>query len=171
MIKLGKINLVTRPKILINFLIYTLLPKLSTILFFFILPFVSKNLTLNDYAIYGLVSAYLLIFQFFTILGQNVVLQNSFFVFKNHFHLIWSRSFGLMTLAGILSSIILSFLLYFTLYDKFNGYFFVVISCLTIYLILSPIDTIAATYFILREDPLPFTIISLIGGLFSTFVF
>ncbi len=161
----------TKKKIFFNLLIYTLLPKLSTISFLFILPFVSKNLSLNDYAIYGLVSAYLLIFQFITILGQNVVLQNSFFDFKKNFHLIWSRSFGLMTLAGFLSSIVLSLVLYFTLYEKFNGYFFTVIICLSIYLTLSPIDTIAASFFVLTEKPLPFTITSLVGGILSTLVF
>ena len=160
-----------KKKIALNLFVYTLLPKLSSVLFIFILPFVSHNLTLSDYAIYGLISAYLLLFQFLTILGQNVVLQNSFFESKSTFHLVWSRSFGLMTLAGFLSSILLSFVLYFTLYDEFNGYFIIVIICLTIYLTLSPIETISSTFFVLTEQALPYTITSLISGLIATFVF
>ena len=158
-------------KVIFNFFVYSILPKLSSVLFIFILPFVSHNLTLNDYAIYGLVSAYLLLFQFLTILGQNVVLQNSYFEFNNTFHLVWSRSFGLMTVAGFFSSILLSFILYFSLYDKFNGYFFIVILSLTVYLTLSPIDTVSSTFFVLSDNPLPYTITSLVSGIVATLVF
>jgi O-antigen/teichoic acid export membrane protein len=160
-----------RRKIVFNLFVYTILPKLSSVLFIFILPFISQNLTLNDYAVYGLLSAYLLLFQFLAILGQNVVLQNSYFEYKNTFHLVWARSFGLMTLAGFLASILLSFVLYFTLYDKFNGYFIVVVISLSIYLTLSPIETVASTFFVLTEQALPYTITSLVSGLIATFVF
>lgn len=150
---------------------YTILPKLSTISFFFILPFVSKDLSLEDYAIFGIISAYLLVFQFLVIAGQNVVLQNSFFEYKDKFHLVWSRSFGLMTLSGIFSSLLISLLLFFTLRIQLAENLNIVIISLSLFLVLSPMDTIAGTFFVLKERPFVYSFVSLINGVTTVLVF
>lgn len=158
-------------KYLINIIVYTILPKLPTISFFFILPFVSKYLTLDDYAVFGLVSAYLLVFQFLVISGQNVLLQNSFFELKHKFHLVWSRSFGLMTLSALVSASILTLILFLTLKNELGANFKLTVSCLSLFLILSPIDTVASTFFVLKERPLIYSLISLLNGAVSVSVF
>lgn len=159
----------SKRKIFIHSVIYTILPKVSIITSLLVLPLISPYLTLEDYGIYGVLMSYVGVFQMLIGLGQVVLLQNSYFSYKNKYKLIWRRSFAIMILAGIFSSILLALILNFTLADKLGNNLFIVIVLMSIYLILSPLDSIVINYFTLQENPIPYAIVMGIIGFITTF--
>jgi O-antigen/teichoic acid export membrane protein len=160
----------SKRKIVIHSVIYTILPKISVITALLILPLISPYLTLEDYGLYGILMSYVSVFQMLIGLGQVVLLQNSFFSYKNNYKLIWRRSFAIMILAGIFSSILLALLLNFTLADKLGSNLLIIIVLMSIYLILTPLDSIVINYYTLQENPIPYAIIMGIIGFITTFV-
>jgi len=160
----------SKKKIFIDSLIYTILPKVSFIAALLILPWITPYLTLKDYGIYGLLMAYITIFQIVMILGQNILLQNSFFTHPDKYKLVWRRSFAIMTLAGLTSCIIFGLILYFTLLDQLRDNGLKVFIMVSIYLILSPIDTIIVNYYVLKEKPLPYAYGAALTGLTTSLV-
>jgi O-antigen/teichoic acid export membrane protein len=151
-------------------LIYTILPKIYVFANLLITPLVSPYLTLNDFGIYGLLMAYLSVFQILINLGQNVVLQNSFFEYKHHYVLLWRRVFGMMIIAGAACAVIFSFILYYTMGAKIGANFWPVCTMVSVYLMFSPIETMAVNYYVLHERSLPFAICSIIVGSFSVII-
>lgn len=162
--------IISKRKIFIHSVIYTILPKVSIISSLLVLPLISPYLTLEDYGIYGVLMSYVGVFQMLIGLGQVVLLQNSFFSYKNKYKLIWRRSFAIMILAGILSSVLLALLLNFTLADKLGNNLFIVIVLMSIYLILTPLDSIVINYFTLQENPIPYAIVMGVIGFIATFI-
>ncbi len=156
-----------KKRLLRNTLIYTLVPKSYFIFTLISTPLISPYLTLNDFGIYGLIVAYLNIFQILVLLGQNVVLQNAFFDYKQKYSHIWRRCFGLMMVAGIISSIILGLILYINMANVIGHNFTPVVLMLSLFLIFSPIEIIATNYYVLHEKPLPFAICSFLTGFIS----
>lgn len=148
----------SKKRVLIDTVIYTVLPKLSFIVALLILPWISPYLTLEDYGIYGLLISYIAIFQIFIGLGQVVLLQNSFFTHKRHYKLVWRRSFALMILAGIISSVIFAVIVKFTIVDKLGSNFIPIVIMVAIYLALTPFDSIVINYYTLKEKALPYAL-------------
>lgn len=159
--------IVSKRKVVRDTLIYTLLPKISVFANLLILPIISPYLTLTDYGLYGLIIAYLSIFQIVITLGQNVVLQNSFFEYGKNYKKIWRRSFGLMIMAGIVSALIFSIVVSLSLSSQMGQDSFIVCLLISLYLIFSPIETIAVNYFVLHEKPLPYALCLSIVGVIS----
>ncbi|WP_448699643.1 oligosaccharide flippase family protein [Mucilaginibacter sp. AW1-3] len=159
---------ISKRKIFRDSLIYTILPKVSFAASLLILPLISPYLTLQDYGIYGLVMAYVSIFQIVIVLGQNILLQNSFFTHRENYKLVWKRSFGLMIMAGLVSSIILSLIIYLTFIDKLGNNWLAVLIMVSTYLILSPIDIIVVNYYVLKEKALPYAYGAALTGLITT---
>ncbi|MES2394583.1 MAG: hypothetical protein V4549_01185 [Bacteroidota bacterium] len=151
-------------------LIYTFLPKISIVGSLLILPLITPYLTLEDYGMFGLLMAYVVIFQVFVVLGQHVLLHNSFFTHKTSYKLIWKRSFGLMTIAGLLNSLIFSVILYFTMKDELGENWIFVLVMVSLYFTLSPIDTIVYSYYVLKEKALPYAYGAGLTGIITTFV-
>ncbi len=141
---------------IVDTLVYTVLPRLSFVASLFILPFISPYLTLEDYGIYGQLISYIALFQIFIGLGQVVVMQNSFFTHKENYKLVWRRSFAIMCFAGLLSSIVLAFILKVTVFKNSDDNFLPTIAATTIYLILNPLDSVVVNYYTLKEKSLPY---------------
>jgi O-antigen/teichoic acid export membrane protein len=160
----------SKRKIFTDSLIYTVLPKVSFIASILILPWVTPYLTLEDYGIYGLLMAYITIFQIVMVLGQNILLQNSFFTYKSNYKMIWKRSFAIMVLGGLISCIIFGFILYFILQGKLNGNASIIYMLVSIYFLLSPIDTIVINYYVLKEKSLSYAYGAALSGLITTLV-
>lgn len=158
----------SKRKIFIHSVIYTILPRVSVITTVLILPFISPYLTLEDYGVYGILMSYVGVFQMFIGLGQVILLQNSFFSHKKSYILIWRRSFAIMVLAAILSSILLALLLNFHLADKLGNNLFYVIIMMSVYLILTPLDSIIINYYTLNENPIPYASIMAVIGFITT---
>lgn len=161
---------ISKKKFIADSLIYIFLPKVSVLASIIILPLISPFLTLEDYGLYGLILAYVSIFQIALILGQNVILQNSYFDYKNKFFLVWQRCFGIMTIGAILSSVIFFLILYFTLQSELKDSWLLVGFLITVFLVLSPLDTIAVSYFVLKGKSLPFAYGSALSGLIGVVV-
>ena len=160
----------SKRKIFIDSLIYTILPKVSFIAALLILPWITPYLTLKDYGVYGLLMAYITIFQTVMILGQNILLQNSFFTYQDKYKLVWRRSFAIMIIAGLASCIIFGLILYFTLLDKLGDNSLKIFIMVSIYFILSPIDTVVVNYYVLKEKSLPYAYGSALTGLTTTLI-
>jgi O-antigen/teichoic acid export membrane protein len=157
-------------KIIIDALVYIILPKLSFIASLLILPWISPYLTLEDYGIFGLLMSYITVFQVFIGLGQVILLQNSFFTHKKHYKLVWRRSFGLMIFVAILCIFFFSLLLNLTIADKLGNKFLFIIFLVSIYLLLSPLDSILINFYSLKEKSFPYALGMGIVGLISTIV-
>jgi O-antigen/teichoic acid export membrane protein len=161
---------ISKRKVFLDSIIYTLLPKVSFIASLLILPWVTPYLTLKDYGIYGLLMAYITLFQIAMVLGQNVLLQNSFFSHKSNYKLVWRRSFAIMIIAGILSSCVFGLIFYFNLQYKIGSNSLSVFVLICIYLILSPLDTIVINYYVLKEKSLPFAFGAALSGVITTII-
>lgn len=159
-----------KKKLLVHTLLYTILPKLPTLASFFILPFITPYLTLNDFGKYGLIMAYYAAFTMFVTLGQNVVLQNAFFEYGKNYNLVWNRSYGIMSIGSIMMSIILAVIFFFLLGQSFNAEFIIVTIMFSLALICSPIDTIAQVFYVMKEKPLPLAIRSILMGILNAII-
>jgi len=159
-----------RKKLIINTLLYTVLPKLPVLASLFVLPLITPYLTLNDYGRYGLIIAYYSAFAMFVTLGQNVILQNSYFEHGKYFNLVWSRAYGIMTAGSIFISIILAVIFFFLLGSRFSSEYWLVTGMFVIALLCSPIDTIAQVFYVMREQPMPLAIRSIIMGILNATV-
>lgn len=155
-------------KTLIDAVLYTFLPKISFVASLLILPFISPYLTLADYGIYGLLMSYVGVFQMLIGLGQVVVLQNTFFTYKSKHKLIWRRSYALMIIAAVISSIILCLIIKFTLADLLGKNFLLITIMLSIYLIFTPLESLIVNYYTLREKALPYAYTMGIIGVITT---
>lgn len=155
-------------KLLIDTLVYIILPKMSFIASILILPWISPFLTLNDYGIYGLLISYISVFQVLIGLGQVILLQNSYFSLATKYKLVWRRSFGLMMLFSLISILFFIILVKFTLADRLSDNIEIVIILISIYFILSPIDSIIINFYSLREQSIPYAVGMGIIGLITT---
>ncbi|SIO49086.1 oligosaccharide flippase family protein [Chitinophaga niabensis] len=154
----------SKKKIIKDTLIYTILPKISVFAHLLVMPIISPYLSLNDYGIYGLLVAYLSVWQILITLGQNIVLQNSFFEQRDNYAPTWRSSFGLMILGGVICSLIFTAIIYFTMLDKIGSNWIWVCLMMGFNLILCPIETIAVNYYVLHEKSFPYAICSTIVG-------
>lgn len=154
----------SKKKIIKDTLIYTILPKISVFAHLLVTPLVSPYLTLNDFGIYGLLIAYLSVWQILITLGQNIVLQNSFFEQRDNYAPTWRSSFGLMILGGLICSLIFTAIIYFTMLDKIGSNWILICVMMGFNLIFSPIETIAVNYYVLHEKSFPYAICSTIVG-------
>jgi O-antigen/teichoic acid export membrane protein len=152
-------------KVVRDAVIYTVLPKVSFIASLLILPVITPYLTLEDYGIYGLLMAYVSVFQIAITLGQNILLQNSFFTHKGSYKLVWNRCFGLMIIGGLICSFIFFIILYFTIMKKLGNNSTTVLISMGVYLTLSPLDIIVVNYYVLKEKALPYAYGAGLNGL------
>jgi O-antigen/teichoic acid export membrane protein len=155
-------------KLLIDTLVYIVLPKLSFIASILILPWISPFLTLDDYGIYGLLISYVSVFQVLIGLGQVILLQNSYFSLASKYKLVWRRSFGLMILFSLVCVLFFLILINYTLADRLSYNIEIVTILFSIYLILSPIDPIIINFYSLKEQSIPYAIGMGIIGLITT---
>lgn len=92
-------------KIFGNTLAFGIIPKIPTAINVIILPIITPYLTLDDYGIWGIVSAYCSFFVCLAPLGFNVHLTNSFFEVKK-WKIYWGHIFYLLLLSGVICSVL-----------------------------------------------------------------
>jgi len=158
-------------KIIYKAILFTLALRFPQIVNILILPLITPFLTLKDYGVFGLISAYLIIFQILVPLGLPVVLQNTYFEKKETFNQLWANMYGLMTLFSIIMSILCCVTLYLIIPSEESSNYFLLAFLLSGYLILSPIETIATNFFVLKGKPYPIlyrsVLTALIAGMIS----
>lgn len=160
----------SKKKIILDSLVYTLLPKLSFIASLLVLPWISPYLSLEDYGIYGILISYITLLQIFVGLGQNVILQNSFFTHGNHYKLIWRRSYAIMIFGGVVSTLVFAALLFFTLSQKLGANAWPIFFMTSVYFMLTPIDTIIINYYTLKEKSFAYAYGAALNGVITTLV-
>ncbi len=88
-----------------NTLAYGIIPKIPTLINVILLPIITPYLTLDDYGIWGVVSAYCELFLCIAPLGLHIHLTNLFFEVRN-WRIYWGHIFFLMLFSGIICSTI-----------------------------------------------------------------
>lgn len=156
-------------KIFGNTFAFGVIPKIPTLINFFILPIITPYLTLDDYGIWGVVSAYCNFFVCLAPLGLNVHLTNSFFEVKQ-WRIYWGHIFYLLLLSGVLCSIlyigfIMAELRYVTVWTRF---LIAISSCGPI--LLFGTSTISSHLYPLLSKPLPLVMRNLVASLCSIIV-
>lgn len=92
-------------KIFGNTLAFGVIPKIPTAINLIILPIITPYLTLDDYGIWGVISAYCSFFVCLAPLGLNIHLTNSFFEVKK-WKIYWGHIFYLLLVSGLICSIL-----------------------------------------------------------------
>jgi O-antigen/teichoic acid export membrane protein len=157
-------------KVIIDSLIYTLLPKLSFIVSIISLPWISPFLTLKDYGIFGILISYISIFQTIISFGQNIIIQNSYFTHNNKYKLVWNRSFAIMIIIALIMSILFYLSCLIFLNKLLNDKFALVFILSTIYFILIPFEVISQHYFILKQKSIQYSIGLSISGIIGSII-
>lgn len=153
-------------KIFGNALAFGVIPKIPTLINILILPIITPYLTLNDYGIWGIVSAYSSFFVCLAPLGLNVHLTNSFFEVRK-WKIYWGHIFYLLLLSGVICSLFYIGLILAELnYVPFNTRFLIaILSCGPI--LLFGTGTISSHLYPLLSQPLPLVLRNLIASLCS----
>lgn len=148
-------------------LIYGMANQVPKIAGVFILPFITKDLTENDYGIYGIVLAYSSSIEILATLGLRVSLLNSFYKAGKRFRVFWSQLYGFL-LTWMIPYLLLHFTIIYaalpaistnrvliSILSASSGFFF------------GPVSLIGALYFQLNERPMRVAVISSATGLMT----
>lgn len=147
-----------------NTLAYGVIPKIPTLINVFLLPVITPFLTLEDYGIWGVVSAYCSFFVSLAPLGLNVHLTNSFFEVKK-WRIYWGHILYLLLLSGLFCSILyIGFILAELRYVSFNMRLLIAIFSCGPILLFAP-STISSHLYPLLSKPLPLVIRNLAASL------
>jgi len=151
--------------------IYAIGPQVPKIISFLLLPILTKYLGPNDYAVNGIVFAYVALFDVFKDLGLSIVLNNSFFKFNNKYTFIWNKIFAFLKIWMVIFSLIVFVFLWFV-FPKYAESNKIIILLIIVFPIafFEPYSYIGRYYFQLNKKPLPFVLTSIIGSLTSLIV-
>lgn len=101
-----------------NSFIYGLIPQISKVASFFVLPLITPFLTKNDYGVIGVLDVYIGLYSALQFLGFNVVITNSIINHPQHYKMIWRQLYGFLLIWSIIYIIILGLVIYFTIPDE-----------------------------------------------------
>ena len=160
-------------QILANSIWYGIIPKLTVVINLILLPVITPFLTPFDYGIIGIITAYSGLIGLIAILGLNIHLTNSFYVYGPNFRKVWGRILGLLLLSGFLFAAIYGTILFFALTQISGAMKLIVIICACIPIALTANVTLAQHYYTLIYKPRPLVLRNLaasVAGLLITFV-
>lgn len=151
-------------KIFGNTLAFGIIPKIPTAINILLLPVITPYLTLDDYGIWGIVSAYCNFFVCLAPLGLNVHLTNSYFEVKK-WKIYWGHIFYLLLLSGIVCSVIyIGFIMIELRYvPAWTRFLIAISSCGPI--LLFGTGTISSHLYPLLSKPLPLVLRNLTASL------
>lgn len=149
-----------------NTLAYGIIPKIPTVINVLILPIITPYLTLDDYGIWGIISAYSGFFVSLAPLGLHIHLTNSYFEVKK-WKIYWGHIFFLFLMSGLICSVIyIGFILLELKYVPFNTRLLIAIaSCSPI--LLFGTSTVSSHLYPLLSKPLPLVLRNLTASLCS----
>lgn len=152
-------------EILVNTIWYGVIPKLSTVINVLLLPFITPYVTLFDYGVYGVLTSYTGIVTLIAVLGLNIHLTNSYYVYKNNFRKVWGRILFILLLSGTFCAVVYGFIISMVLTDVSGIVKFIAIlgSCIPVALIAN--TTLAQHYYTLTYKPKPLVIRNLLASL------
>lgn len=147
-----------------NTLAYGVIPKIPTVINVILLPIITPYLTLDDYGIWGIVSAYCGFFTLLAPLGLHMHLTNAFFEVKK-WRIYWGHIFYLFLFSGLVCSVVyIGFIMAELRYVPVHIRFLIaLLSCGPILMFGS--GTISSHLYPLLSKPLPLVIRNLIASL------
>lgn len=153
-------------KIFGNTLAFGVIPKIPTVINLILLPIITPYLTLDDYGIWGIVSAYCSFFVCIAPLGLNVHLTNSFFEVKK-WKIYWGHIFYLLLLSGIVCSVLyIGFIMAELKYvPTWTRLMIALLSCGPI--LMFGTGTVSSHLYPLISKPLPLVLRNLVASLCS----
>lgn len=153
-------------KIFGNTIAFGVIPKIPTVINVFILPVITPYLTLDDYGIWGIVSAYCSFFTCLAPLGLNIHLTNSYFEVKK-WRIYWGHIFFLFLLSGVICSVIyIGFIMAELRYvPAFTRILIAIFSCSPILLFAT--GTVSSHIYPLLSKPLPLVLRNLVASICS----
>ncbi len=151
-------------KILGNTLAFGIIPKIPTAINLIILPIITPYLTLDDYGIWGIVSAYCSFFVCLAPLGLNVHLTNSFFEVRK-WRIYWGHIFYLLLISGVICSVLyIGFIMVELRYvPAWTRLLIALLSCGPI--LMFGTGTISSHLYPLLSKPLPLVLRNLVASL------
>lgn len=147
-----------------NTLAFGIIPKIPTAINLIILPIITPYLTLDDYGIWGIVSAYCSFFVCLAPFGLNVHLTNSFFEVKK-WKIYWGHIFYLLLLSGVICSVLyIGFIMVeLTYVPTWTRLLIAILSCGPI--LMFGTGTISSHLYPLLSKPLPLVLRNLVASL------
>ncbi len=151
-------------KIFGNTVAFGVIPKIPTVINMIILPIITPYLTLDDYGIWGIVSAYCSFFVCLAPLGLNVHLTNSFFEVRK-WKIYWGHIFYLLLLSGVICSVLyIGFIMIELRYvPAWTRLLIALLSCGPI--LMFGTGTISSHLYPLISKPLPLVLRNLVASL------
>jgi O-antigen/teichoic acid export membrane protein len=151
-----------------NSLLLSIAPFLPKVISIILLPVMTKYLTDVDFGISATISAYSQSIGAFSMLGMNVVLQNSFFKEPNQYLLFWRQVYGFLKLWMIVFAVLQSLLLYFIIPDVASDNKWIIIF-LTVFsnVLFGPTGTIGNSYYIYSKQAFPIVWRSILASLIT----
>lgn len=151
--------------------IYAIGPQLPKLVSLFLLPILTEYLTPEDYAINGIIAAYILLFDILKDLGVSIVVNNSFFKFPKRYLFIWKRLFGLLKIWSVFYGIILIPIIYLVAPKIVGDNIYKIIALIVLpVMFFNVYSYFGRSYFQLNKKPLPFVIISVTSSIASIIV-
>lgn len=161
-------------KIFSDSLIYAIGPQLPKLIGVFLLPVLTKYLTADDYAIWGIATAYIAAMYTFRDLGLTQVLVNFFFRYpeqEKRWKSVWRQILGLLTIWGGVHGLILGIILYISLGDRVgDNIWMLLFYTVTPAIFFDIISIYGFRYYQFRQKPIPTAIASVISGIISLVV-
>lgn len=153
-------------KIFGNTLAFGVIPKISTVINIIILPIITPYLSLDDYGIWGVVSAYCSFFVCLAPLGLNVHLTNSYFEVKQ-WKIYWGHIFYLLLLSGIFFSCLYICFIMVELRYVHTSTRFLIAAASSAPILFFGTSTISSHLYPLLSKPLPLVLRNLVASLCS----
>lgn len=161
-------------QIIVNTVWFGVIPKIAMLINMVLLPMITPYLSPFDYGIIGIINSYTGIFTLLSILGLNVHLSNSFYVYGIHFRKVWGRILTLILVSSAVFSVVFGILMIFALTEISGTIKMLTIICACIPILLNANVTLASHYYPLVCRPKPLVIRNLLAsivGIAITFSF
>ncbi|WP_118973732.1 oligosaccharide flippase family protein [Taibaiella koreensis] len=158
-------------KLFSDSLIYAIGPQLPKLVGIFLLPIITRYLTADDYAIWGLATAYVAALSGLRDLGFTQVLVNFFFRYtanEKRWKIVWRQLMGILSIWGIFYGIILAIVLYLTLHNKVGDNIWSLLFYIVIPAVFFDIISLyGQRFYQFSSKPIPIAISSICSGIIS----
>ena len=145
--------------------VFTQIPGLAA---FIMLPVITPHLTANDFAVYGIVNAYLMALTALKDLGLGVVFNNTFYQHPHRWKYLWRVLYGVLSLWSICYVALLLIVLKIALPTQESGNFWIIAGLLTIsILFFDNANLLGSYYFRFKEKPVLIGVGTTIATVFS----
>lgn len=155
-------------KIIKNTVIYSIAPYVASFANLFVLPIITKDLTDVDYGISGTITAYTGALSALSALGLSVILNNSFFHYRNHYKFLWRQVYGFLILWNIVYSILLAGFLYLFMPESAaENTLIIILLNVSPIVLFGPVSFLGTYFYMLNQNALPIALRTAIFGVLA----